>query len=76
MKMNSTSIRVMGVALALTFGILTLRAQNAASYDEAARELDRLIALYPASAAPTHPAPYRTVLAQGSRVRLALSPFL
>jgi hypothetical protein len=53
-----------------------LRARNPRAFDEARAELERLAQLWPAPEAPERPAPYRDVLAQGSRVRLALSPFL
>ena len=61
---------------ALVSGERQLRRANSAAYDEALGELDRLIALWPAAAAPEQPASYQQVLAQASRVRLALSPFL
>jgi hypothetical protein len=38
--------------------------------------LDRFVELWPQPTAPEHPAPYNQVLAQSSRVRLALSPYL
>ena len=61
---------------ALLAGRDSLRARNAAAYDEATAAIERYIALYPSSNAPTSPTPYRQMLAQSSRVRLALSAFL
>jgi len=61
---------------ALAAGRESLRARNAAAYDEAARELDRFVALWPSVTAPETPAPYGQLLAQSSRVRLALAPLL
>jgi hypothetical protein len=70
----------MGAALAaqdaLTRGARELRGENARAFTEAQTEAGRLVALWSAPVAPEHPAAYRDVLAQGSRVRLALSPFL
>lgn len=70
----------LGAALAardaLVSGEPELRRADRAAYDEALGELDRLIALWPAPSAPEQAASYRQVLAQCSRVRLALSPFL
>lgn len=70
----------MGAALsardALVAGGDTLRARNAAAYDDALGELNRYIALWPGPGAPETPTSYQNVLAQSSRVRLALSPFL
>jgi hypothetical protein len=57
-------------------GRAALRAENARAYDEALADVNALIAQWPAIDAPEHPTPYRDVLAQASRVRLALSPFL
>ncbi len=61
---------------ALTHGRTALRQRNAQAYDEGMRELDRFIALWPATDVPDAPTPYRDVLAQSSRVRLALAPLL
>jgi hypothetical protein len=62
---------------ALIAGENTLRARNAAAYDEALTELNRFIELWtPNGVAPDAPTPYQRVLQQSSRVRLALSPFL
>jgi hypothetical protein len=61
---------------ALVAGRANLRATNAAAYDEAIAELDRFIALWPTVTAGETVTPYANVLAQSSRVRLALSPFL
>jgi hypothetical protein len=70
----------LGAALAakdaLGAGRASLRGRNARAYDEASREIDRFIALFPTPTAPERPAAYRDLLAQGSRVRLALSPFV
>lgn len=70
----------LGAALAardaLAAGRGALRARNARAYDTALAELDRFVALWPGAAAPEHPLPYRDVLAQSSRVHLALSPFM
>jgi len=70
----------MGAALAardaLTKGASDMRGENAAAFTEAQTEAGRLVALWREPVAPAHPAAYRDVLAQGSRVRLALSPFL
>ncbi|MEQ1617021.1 MAG: hypothetical protein ABL883_01595 [Terricaulis sp.] len=61
---------------ALSGGRQKLRARNARAYDEALTEIERFVALWPGATAPEHPAPYRDLLAQSSRVRLALSPLL
>jgi hypothetical protein len=61
---------------ALVAGEQAMRAKNARAYDEALAELNRFIEKWPAHTAPEQPTPYRDVLAQASRVRLALSPFL
>lgn len=70
----------LGAALAardaLQAGRATLRARNARAYDQALADIERLITLWPSTQAPESPTPYREVLAQSSRVRLALSPFL
>lgn len=70
----------MGAALAardaLRRGATDLRRENAAAFTEAQTEAGRLVALFQEPVAPARPAAYRDVLAQGSRVRLALSPFL
>lgn len=70
----------MGAALAardaLNDGQQALRQQDARAYAEARRELDRLAELWPQATAPERPAAYGQVLAQSSRVRLALSPYL
>lgn len=70
----------LGAALAardaLVSGRTALEHSNARAYREAVAELDRFIALWPAVSAPEHPASYAQVLAQGSRVRFALSPYL
>ena len=56
--------------------LTALRGADVRAYSRAQNELDRFVALWPTSSAPEDPATYREVLAQGSRVRLALSPFL
>jgi hypothetical protein len=61
---------------ALTAGESELKRRNARAYRDARAELDRLIALWPSVEAGESAAPYGEVLAQGSRVRLALSPYL
>lgn len=70
----------LGAALAardaLVSGEATLKAENATAYAAALAELDRFIALWPQTQAPATPAAYRDVLAAGSRVRLALYPFM
>ncbi|HYD89398.1 MAG TPA: hypothetical protein VEA80_18105 [Vitreimonas sp.] len=70
----------MGAALAaqaaLRAGESEMRRQNAGAYNEARREIDRFVALWPQPTAPETATSYRQVLAQSSRVRLALSPFL
>ncbi|MEQ1707668.1 MAG: hypothetical protein ABL864_04990 [Terricaulis sp.] len=70
----------LGAALAardaLNAGRSQLQARDPRAYREAMAEIDRLIALWPAPSATKSPASYRDVLAQSSRVRLALSPFL
>jgi hypothetical protein len=53
-----------------------LQRRNIGAYLEAQRELQRFVDLWPQATAPERPASYGQVLAQGSRVRLALSPFL
>ncbi len=50
--------------------------RNIGAYLEAQGELNRFVDLWPQAAAPERPASYSQVLAQSSRVRLALSPFL
>lgn len=70
----------MGAALsaraALQGARATLHAENASAYTAAERELNSFVALWPQATAPEQPAAYNTVLAAGSRVRLALSPYL
>jgi hypothetical protein len=70
----------LGAALAardaLTKGRNVLRQSNASAYNEAESEASAFVALWRQPTAPERPAPYRDVLAQGSRVRLALSPYL
>lgn len=61
---------------ALRAGERELRARDARAYDDARRELDRFVALWPQPTAPETATAYRDVLAQSSRVRLALSPYL
>ena len=50
-----------------------LRRVNAAAYAEASREVDAFIALWNGPDAPATPTPLGQILAQGSRVQLALS---
>jgi hypothetical protein len=70
----------MGAALAarsaLTQGQGVMQRADLRAYSEAQAELNRLIDLWPETAAPQRPSSYQQVLAQSSRVRLALSPFL
>jgi hypothetical protein len=61
---------------ALSAGRTALRARDGRAFDEASAALDRFVSLWPSATAPQAPTPYREVLAQSSRVRLALSPFL
>ncbi len=61
---------------ALAAGASELRRRDARAYRDAQAELERFSELWPTPEAPEHPAPYGEVLAQGSRVRLALSPYL
>jgi hypothetical protein len=70
----------MGAALAAQSALQlhqnTLRRQNLGAFSRASGELNRFVALWPSREPPARPASYTDVLAQGSRVRLALSPFL
>lgn len=68
----------MGAALAARASLNqnALQRRNLRAYLEAKQELQRFVDLWPQPEAPQHPAPYSQVLAQSSRVRLALSPFL
>jgi hypothetical protein len=70
----------MGAALAAQQALLLreddLRRANLGAYSRAVGELNRFVALYPSYNAPATPATYQQVLVQGSRVRLALSPYL
>ena len=70
----------MGAALAAQQAILLreddLRRENLGAYSRAVGELNRFVALWPSNSAPANPATYQQVLVQGSRVRLALSPYL
>lgn len=61
---------------ALVSGQRTLKARDARAYDEAMAEIDAFIALWPSATAPETPSPYSAVVAQSSRLRLALSPYL
>lgn len=61
---------------ALIAGESELKRRNARAYRDARAELDRMIALWPTVEASESTVPYAQVLAQGSRVRLALSPYL
>jgi hypothetical protein len=53
-----------------------LRQENVGAYSQAQSELSRFVNLWRSPEAPERPAAYADVLAQGSRVRLALSPYL
>jgi len=70
----------LGAALAAKDALVSgrdgLRRQNASAYDEAMREIDRYIALWPGVTAPETPTANAQIVAQASRVRLALSAFL
>ncbi len=70
----------MGAALSAQQAILlhqnVLRQENLAAFGRATGELNRFVALWPAREPPANPATYQQVLVQGSRVRLALSPYL
>ena len=70
----------MGAALAARSALVAhrdvLRRKDAAAFNEAQRALNRFVELWPQPIAPERPTPYREVLAQSSRVRLALSPYL
>jgi hypothetical protein len=70
----------MGAALAAQYALERgrdeLRQRDAAAYNEADSEVSRFTALWRDANAPERPPSYRDVLAQGSRVRLALSPYL
>lgn len=70
----------MGAALAAQQAILLrqdeLRRENLGAYSRAVGELNRFVALFPSREPPENPATYQQVLVQGSRVRLALSPYL
>lgn len=70
----------MGAALAAQQAILLhqnkLRRENLAAFGRATGELNRFVALWPSREPPADPATYQQVLVQGSRVRLALSPYL
>ncbi len=61
---------------ALAQGQSELRSANSRAFNEARTELDRFVGLWPSIDPPEAPTPYPQVLAQSSRVRLALSPFL
>lgn len=68
----------MGAALAARASLNqdALMRRNIPAYLEAQAELGRFVEMWPQATAPERPATYAAVLAQGSRVRLALSPFL
>lgn len=70
----------MGAALAAQQALLLhqneLRRANLGAFSRASGELNRYVALWPSREPPAEPATYQEVLVQGSRVRLALSPFL
>lgn len=70
----------MGAALAARSALREaqsdLRGRDRDAYNEASRELDRFVALWPAATAPESPTPYNQLLAAGSRIRFALSPYL
>jgi hypothetical protein len=70
----------MGAALAAQQAILlhqdAMRRENLGAYSRAVGELNRFVALWPSREPPQNAATYQQVLVQGSRVRLALSPYL
>lgn len=70
----------MGAALAAQQAILlhqdAMRQENLGAYSRAVGELNRFVALWPEREPSANPATYQQVLVQGSRVRLALSPFI
>ena len=70
----------MGAALAAQQALLLhqnkLRTENLGAFSRASGELNRFVALWPSREPPNDPATYQQVLVQGSRVRLALSPYL
>lgn len=70
----------LGAALAardlLDDGEQALRRADARAYGEADAEIDRFLALWPTPIAGETATPYSQMLAQASRVRLALSPYL
>lgn len=63
-------------AAALTLGQDEMRRENLAAFSQVQGELNRFTALWRTPEAPERPPTYAQVLAQGSRVRLALSPYL
>lgn len=70
----------MGAALAAQAALREaqsdLRRRDANAYSEANREIERFVGLWRQATAPEAPTPYNQLLAQGSRVRFALSPYL
>jgi hypothetical protein len=70
----------MGAALAaqqaLLLGQHEMTQENRVAFSRATGELNRFVALWPSREPPENPATYQQVLVQGSRVRLALSPYL
>ncbi len=70
----------MGAALAarntLVLNQDAMRQQNLGAFSRSLAEVTRFTALYPEGPTPANPATYQQVLAQSSRVRLALSPYL
>lgn len=70
----------MGAALAARAALVAhrdiLRRKNAGAFNEAQDALNRFVELWPQATVPERPTPYRDVLAQSSRIRLALSPYL
>ena len=76
MEYQHSYAAALGARDALVAGRAALRGRDARAYDEAMAELARYVTLWPAPTPAAAPAPYRQVLAQSSRVRLALSPLL
>lgn len=70
----------MGAALAaqqaLLLGQDEMTRENRAAFSRATGEVNRFVALWPSREPPQNPATYQQVLAQSSRVRLALYPYL
>lgn len=70
----------MGAALAAQQALLlredALRRENLGAYSRAVGEMNRYVALFPPQPPAQNATTYQQMLVQGSRVRLALSPYL